>query len=97
MFLSFNTTVIKYSTEKASWYFAPLPLDVAKNIKSLNKSKLGFGSVKVIAIINETQWQTSIFPDSKSSSYILPIKSEIRQKNNITENTTVNIAIEVFI
>jgi hypothetical protein len=85
MFFSFSSEVFKYSTEKASWYFAKLPIDIAKTIKSYKKSKLGFGSMRVMAIINQIQWKTSIFPESKSGSYLLPLKAEIRNKNNILE------------
>jgi hypothetical protein len=96
MFFSFSSKVFKYKTEKTSWYFAKLPLDIGVEIKSSKKSKIGFGSIRVIAIINQTQWQTSIFPDSKSGSYLLPLKAEVREKNDITEGSIIDIGIEII-
>ncbi len=68
---------------KASWYFITLPVETAEVIKELNTAKRGFGSVKVQALIGETIWLTSLFPDTKSNSFLLPIKKEIRKINNL--------------
>ncbi|MBK7502709.1 MAG: DUF1905 domain-containing protein [Polaromonas sp.] len=68
---------------KGTWHFVTLPTDCAAQIsyfsKALNGGKrTGWGSVKVTAQIGNTFWQTSLFPDSKSKSYVLPIKAAVR-------------------
>jgi len=45
--------------------------------------------------IGKTSWMTSIFPDKKSTSYLLPIKAEIRKKEQIKENDVILFSIEL--
>ena len=39
----------------------------------------GFGSVRVSATTGVTTWKTSIFPDGKTGTYLLPVKKAVRQ------------------
>lgn len=82
---------------QGSWFFITLPVDYAQDIKSIVEpsSKKGFGSLKVKATINNQTWETSIFPDSKSKSYVLPVKKEIRIKAKITEGDDINVTLEI--
>jgi hypothetical protein len=67
-----------------AWFFITLPCEYYEEIKTLTSPlKHGFGSIKVIATIGLTTWSTSIFPDTKSKSYLLPIKKEVRLANNL--------------
>lgn len=86
--------VWKYNGEKASWYFVTIPLDISSKIKN-NYKKKGFGSVKVIAKINQIQWVTSIFPYQKKT-YILPIKKEIRDRLSVEENDFISASIQII-
>lgn len=72
-----------------------LPKDKATEIKALTGSlrRNGFGSVKVAVSIGGIQWWTSIFPDSKSNSYLLPIKKEIRNKLNVNAGDVLNVLL----
>ena len=81
---------------KAGWYFITLPKEVAKDIDfyfSLHKK--GWGSLPVTVTIGKTEWQTSIFPDKKSESYLLPVKAEVRKREAIRENDLVQFVLEV--
>lgn len=90
---SFNEALWLYHGEGA-WYFITLPIEYAEEIKSLsNPIKRGFGSIRVTATIGATTWKTSIFPDSKSKSYILPIKKEIRIKNNLHNGQKAKVSL----
>jgi hypothetical protein len=85
----------KYNGE-AAWYFITLPKKYTDELKALrNPFSKNFGSVKVIATIGLSTWQTSIFPDSKTGSFMLPVKKEVRIKNKMTENQTFNYSIEI--
>ncbi|HYF05564.1 MAG TPA: DUF1905 domain-containing protein [Patescibacteria group bacterium] len=82
----------------AGWYFISLPQKESKQIKStFSDLKRGWGSLRVKVTIGSITWKTSIFPDSKSGTYLLPIKAEVRKKENLTENTTVRCLIEILV
>lgn len=85
---------------KGAWYFVSLPSECAAEIsyfsKALNGGKrTGWGSVKVTAQIGNTVWQTSLFPDGKSKSYLLPIKAAVRKAENIFEGKPVQVQLSM--
>ena len=81
----------------AAWHFAVVPKKEAAKIKELFAHKKGgFGSIKVNVTIGETTWNTSIFPDKKSGTYLLPIKKAVRQKEGIFDGDTIAFAIEIL-
>jgi hypothetical protein len=66
---------------KASWYFVTLSKEVATDIDYFfTQNKRGFGSLPVLVTVGGTTWKTSIFPDKKSCSYLLPLKADVRKK-----------------
>lgn len=92
----FDAVVWVYQGPSA-WYFVTLPKDVSEEIKGvcINPLKKGFGSVRVRVVIGKSTWDTSIFPDSKSGAYFLPIKKEIRFKENINNKSVVKVVLVV--
>ena len=80
-----------------SWYFATLPKDLSADIKELSQGLTnGFGSLKVEAKIGDSVWRTSIFPDSKSGAFMLPLKAEIRKANQLVEGSPATIELELL-
>jgi hypothetical protein len=70
---------------KGAWHFITLPQDKADDIKRLTKHKRGgWGSVKVSVTIGESTWLTSIFPQNKTDTFILPMKGDIRKKESLS-------------
>jgi hypothetical protein len=45
--------------------------------------------------IGATVWQTSLFPDSKNKSYVLPIKAAVRKAENIIEDQSVKVRVSL--
>lgn len=81
-----------------AWCFVSLPKEISTEIKSLQHiPRKGFGSVRVKATITKTTWATSIFPDSKAGTYLLPIKKEIRKRNNLSPGDTATISLSVVL
>lgn len=94
---AFTGKVWMYSGEGA-WYFVTLPVKYAEEIKAVTAEtgiNHGFGSVKVTAQIGDAKWDTSIFPDSKSGSYLLPLKKDVRVKAKLVDGTAVNVIITI--
>lgn len=78
-----------------SWHFITLPEDIADKIKFYYEKRHGFGQIAIKATIGKTSWNTSIFPDKKSNSFLLPIKSQIRKKENLTLGSKIRIMLVV--
>ena len=56
----------------------------------------GFGSIRVEVTVGSSTWRTSIFPDSKLSQFVLPIKKDIRKKEQVAVGEIVLIQFIVL-
>lgn len=80
----------------AAWFFVTLPFDVADDIEErYGPTAAGFGSVRVRVRVGGTEWSTSLFPDAKRKSYVLPVKKAIRVAEGIVDGSPVHMEIEV--
>lgn len=52
--------------------------------------------IKVLAQIGETSWKTALFPDSKSGSYVLAIKAEIRKKQKLNMGDEIVLTVRIL-
>ena len=78
----------------APWFFITVPEEQSRDLKAVLKLVTsGWGMIPVDARIGKTAWKTSMFP--KDGRYIVPIKTSVRQAENIDEGDTVSIQIEV--
>jgi lipopolysaccharide export system protein LptA len=50
----------------------------------------------VKATTGATTWETSIFPDSKRDTYLLPLKAKVRQKEGIAEGSRVTVTVKTI-
>lgn len=81
---------------EAAWHFVTLPEDVADEIDDLTAGeRRGFGSVRVEATIGATTWRTSIFPDTTTKSFVLPVKKAVRSSEDLAEGADVAITLTV--
>ena len=81
---------------EAAWVFVALPVDVADEIAETVPPRRGFGSVRVAAQIGATKWNTSIFPSKALSSYVLPVKRAVREKEQAQTGDVVNVTIRII-
>jgi hypothetical protein len=81
----------------AAWHFVTLPFDQADEIDELTLGRQrGFGSVRVRVTVGSTTWETSVFPDTKVASYVLPVKKPVRVAERLTEGVPVTFRLEVL-
>lgn len=84
------------SVDMCGWTFVSLPkkmsTEIRDNFKGLEE---GWGRMKITAKIGNTEWQTAIWFDTKQDTYLLPLKAEIRKKENIVHGKDVKIIILV--
>lgn len=78
------------------WTFTSLPAGVSEEIRELTAgSRRGFGSVRVRVTIGGSTWLTSIFPDSASGCYVLPVKRSVRVAEGVEAGDPVSVSATV--
>ena len=82
---------------RGGWHFITLPKKHARMIKASHGIRRGWGSLPVKVTIGKTTWKTSIFPEHMSSSYVLPVKADVRKKENIEAGDSVLLTLEVMV
>jgi len=80
----------------ASWVFVTVPEDDSEDIRDASPLKAGFGSVRVAVQIGETRWKTSVFPDSESGCYVLPIKKAVRTAEDLDLGDVAQVDLELI-
>ena len=96
----FTADLWRYTGE-AAWYFVTLPHDVADDVDELasetpDGSRRGFGSVRVEVTVGATTWRTSLFPDSASASFVLPVKKAVRLAEDLDDGSPVAVRLTVL-
>jgi hypothetical protein len=79
----------------APWVFVTLPHDVADAIDDERPRHPGFGSVPVVVTIGGTEWRTSVFPDKRSASFVLPVKRAVRRAEGLEPGDMATVAIAI--
>jgi hypothetical protein len=80
----------------AAWFFVSLPEDVADDIdERFGHLEAGFGSLRVEVTIGSTTWRTSVFPDTKRGTYLLPVKKQVRTDEALREGSTCTVDLTV--
>ena len=93
---SFTTTLWKW--RGGNLFFLTLPPSTAADIRAFaagNASALG--TVRVVARVGETEWQTSLFPSREHGSFFLPVKAAVRKAEGLEADAEVADALEVFV
>jgi hypothetical protein len=86
-----------YPGDFANWHFVTLTKKIGQEIKETKgKSARGFGSLPVEVVIGATTWKTSIFPDKRVGSYLLPLKAQVRKKEDIESGESVTFTITLL-
>lgn len=85
-------------TSPAAWHFVNVPKKLSKEIRdTYGGLARGWGSLPVEVNIGNTTWKTSIFPDKKSGTYLLPLKGKVREQEHIAANDAVNVVIRIVL
>ncbi|MFA6297395.1 MAG: DUF1905 domain-containing protein [Candidatus Paceibacterota bacterium] len=90
-----NTEVWLYPG-MSGWHFVSLPKKQSEEIKEkFGKKKKGWGAIPVVVTVGETSWKTSIFPDRRAGTYLLPIKAGVRKKEGIMYGDKITFSIKI--
>lgn len=93
---SFVAPLWRYQGD-AAWFFVSLPIDLSDDVEAMTvESRRGFGSVRVEATVGGSTWRTSLFPDSKRGTYLLPLKKAVRAAEGLDEGDDVATTIRLI-
>ncbi len=81
--------------EPGSWHFLTVPREIADDVALEGGPREGFGSIRVQATIGSTFWWTSLFPDTETGSYVLPLKKQVRRAEGLSAGTMCEVVLEV--
>lgn len=97
MTYEFDAPLWLWQARTDSWTFVSLPNDVADDVldRSAGATR-GFGSVRVEVTVGGTVWRTSLFPDSASKTYVLPIKKAVRSAEGVAAGDTVHLQVRLI-
>ena len=80
-----------------AFFLVSVPQDFSDEIREISDGlTAGFGSLKVEAQIGSVIWRTSIFPESKTGLFDLPLKAEVRKKNDLVEGSIARVTIDIL-
>src|SRR5215203_3097867 len=97
MIIEFEGEVFRWDArDDASWYFTSVPPELSADIREVPRPHRGFGSVRVRARIDGSEWSTSIFPYSASCSYSLPLKKAVRDAESLVDGGPVLVRLEIL-
>lgn len=82
-----------------SWVFVTLPEETSAAVSDEADARAprnGFGSVRVSVRVGASQWRTSVFPDSASGCFVLPVKKAVRKAEDVEPGDEVSVILEVL-
>lgn len=83
---------------QGSWHFVDVPADTADDIEArYGHAAGGFGSVRVEVTVGATTWATSLFPDAKRRTYVLPVRKQVRTAERLAAGDTARITLRVLL
>ena len=95
---SFTSEMWLYPGTTGNWHFVSLPKKYGAAIKQhFGTNARGWGSLRVEVRIGKTIWKTSIFPDNRQGTYILPIKADVRKREGLTRGEQVQLALTILV
>lgn len=80
----------------AAWHFVSLSKATSTKIKQrFGAQARGWGSLPVTVKLGESEWETSIFPESKEGCYLLPLKAQIRKREAVFAGDTITFSLTI--
>ena len=76
--------------------FVSVPVEDAEEIREEVPNRRGFGSIRVAVQVGDTRWKTSIFPDSKTGTFVLPVKKDVRKAESIDIGDEAEFDLEIL-
>lgn len=93
---TFKEKIWLYPGMQGAWHFISVPKKASTMIKERQgKNRRGFGAIAVSVTIERTTWTTSIFPESRSGLYILPLKASVRKAEGLMNGESAKVTLTI--
>lgn len=80
-----------------TWTFVRLPVEGSEDIHEVVGGQTGgFGAVRVRVVLGGSVWKTSIFPESSTGCYVLPVKAAVRKAESLAPGDTAKVSVELI-
>ena len=85
-------TARRESDDTGAWCFVTLPPDVVDEVRQRSAEPARASArCEVHVEVGETTWDTSIFPDSASEGFVLPVKKAVRTAAGVGEGDELTV------
>ncbi len=92
----FKSKVAVMQGKRADYFYLALPSDISAHIRHFTSHiHRGFKSLKVIAQIGESAWESSIFPSTREPTFFLLLNKKIRTSEKLSEGDTANTSLKI--
>lgn len=93
---SFKVRTKVWRHKSGSWYLANVPPRPSAQIKAqFGSTAKGWGSIRVHLKIGKTEWDTSLFPDRTSKTYVFAIKAAVRKAEGLSHGTAITVHVRI--
>ena len=101
--IEITAQITRWQGEKAVYHLVSITGEPAETIALHARlqrlefgTRRGFGSVKVTAQIGDTGWKSSVFPQRKSSEWILLVSKKVMQAEVLSPGESVSLTLDLL-
>ena len=101
--IEITAQITRWQGEKAVYHLVSITDEPAETIAMHARlqrlefgTRRGFGSVKVTAQIGDTRWKSSVFPQKKSTEWVLLVSKKIMQAEELSAGDRVKLTLELL-
>jgi len=101
--LSLTTPLVRWQGDRGTYHLVTIKGDPAETIAMHARierlelgTRRGFGSVKVMARIGETEWKTSVFPQEKSTEWILLVSKKVMKAEDLANGEPFLVELDLL-
>jgi hypothetical protein len=79
---------------KGGWHFVTIPPELSEEIGSLLQGmRRRWGSFPATITIGDKTWESSVFPDTASATFVAPLKAAVRNKEQFGAGDVVTVRL----
>ena len=101
--LTLTAPLTRWQGERGTWHLLVITGEPAEalamhaRLRRLEYGRQrGFGSIKVTALIGNTEWSSSVFPQNKSAEWILLVSKTVVRAEGLIEGEPVQTKLELL-